>query len=153
MALIMAALWTAVIMAIMTVCGLGVWRLFLWISGRGIEQVRTSSQVAQINAHHARLQQLLEMEEKRKREAFQSTYTDLDGKRIYLNREQLQGFRAVCLKMLDLGANQQHTQASIRQHWRKRVIRWHPDQGGDAGLWLVRLRAYEALMEMGTEQN
>lgn len=151
MALILAALWSAGILAILCAFAFGTWKLFLWMAGRGVERVRTSTQAAQINALHAHLLHLLELEEKRKKEAEQSVFTGLDGKRISLNREEQRRFHAQCQHVLGLGFVEDTTQQVIRQHWRKQVLSWHPDQGGDPALWLVRQRAYDALMKMAAE--
>jgi hypothetical protein len=35
--------------------------------------------------------------------------------------------------------------------WRRSSLRWHPDQGGDHAAWLRRLRAYEALRQLGRD--
>ena len=150
MALILAALWSAGILAILCAFAFGTWKLFLWMAGRGVERVRTSTQAAQINALHAHLLHLIELEEKRKKEAEQSVFTNLDGKRISLSRQEQRRFQVDCQNVLGLNEVEGTTQQVIRRHWRKQVLRWHPDQGGDPGLWLVRQRAYDALMKMAT---
>jgi DnaJ domain len=35
----------------------------------------------------------------------------------------------------------------IRKHWRRQVIHWHPDRGGDVERWHQRLAAYQLLRE------
>ena len=35
--------------------------------------------------------------------------------------------------------------AEIRACWRRQLIHWHPDHGGDAELWHQRVQAYEQL--------
>ena len=153
MALIMAAVWSIGILGILCVCAFGTWQIFLWVSSRSVDRVRTSTQVEQINALHSRWLQRLEFEAQRKREAEKRAFTDLDGKRVYLNRQEQQEFKNECLQVLGLSTSQRYTKQSIRQHWRKHVLRWHPDQGGDSEIWLAKIRAYEALIKMEAKQN
>ena len=148
MALVMAAFWSAAILGILTAIAVATWRLFLWISERGIESVRTNSKAEQIGALHRRIQRLLELEEIRKKEVIRSTFTNLEGKRVYLSLDEKQRFKLECQQVLGLNSALKQDQKSIRQHWRRNVIQWHPDQGGDAERWLIKLRAYEALLKM-----
>lgn len=148
MALVVAAFWSAAILGILTAIAFATWKLFLWISERGIESVRINSQAERIGALHERLQRLLKLEEIRKKEAIKSTFTDLDGKRVFLNHEEKQRFKRECQQVLGINLELKQDQKSIRQHWRRNVIQWHPDQGGDAEKWLIKLRAYEALLKM-----
>lgn len=74
---------------------------------------------------------------------------DLDGRRRWLEQDQLEGFARSCWLALELQAP--CSMGELRRHWRRGSLRWHPDQGGDHESWLRRLRAYEALRQLGRD--
>jgi len=124
------------------------WRIFLALAARSIDSVRDRGQVDQVVVNHNRLLFLIEQERKRKVTEQKYRFTDLNGQAVYLTLVEQGLFRRECLMCLGLAAAERPKKKQVRNHWRKNVIRWHPDQGGDGQQWLVRLRAYEALMEM-----
>ena len=48
---------------------------------------------------------------------------------------------------VELGLPPGSSWSEIRDHWRRQVVRWHPDRGGDLQLWHQRLAAYRLLRE------
>jgi hypothetical protein len=124
------------------------WRLFIVLVTKGIDSVRDQTQVDRVISYHDRLQYLIELQRQRDLERKKNCFTDLSGKRIYLTTAEQQIFRGQCLQVLGLSAELTPKHKMVRSHWRKSVIKWHPDQGGDSKQWLIRLRAYEALMAM-----
>ena len=98
--------------------------------------------------NYNRLLFLIEQERRRKETEQKARFTDLSGQPVYLTLLEQGLFRRECLVSLGLVPSEKPKKKQVRSHWRKNVIRWHPDQGGDGQQWLVRLRAYEALMEM-----
>lgn len=76
---------------------------------------------------------------------------DLDGRRRWLERDQLEGFAHRCWQELGLAAP--CSPSELRRHWRRGSLRWHPDQGGDPEAWLRRLRAYEALRQLSRDAS
>ena len=79
----------------------------------------------------------------RQREARLQRVVDLDGEVRWLSPEQMQGFLRCCWSELELAEGSRWS--LVRQQWRRRSLRWHPDHGGDTALWLRKQRAYEAL--------
>jgi len=124
------------------------WRIFLALAARSIDSVRDRGQVDQVVVNHNRLLYLIEQERKRKVTEQKYRFTDLNGQTVYLTAAEQRIFRNQCLMCLRLVLVNPFTKTEVRSHWRKNVINWHPDQGGDVEQWLLRLRAYEALMLM-----
>ena len=48
---------------------------------------------------------------------------------------------------IQLGLPPGSSWSEIRKHWRRQVIYWHPDRGGDKELWHQRLAAYQFLLK------
>lgn len=144
----------AAILASLLVIGLAIvlagaaWKVFLAIAAWSIDSVRDRGQVDKVVVNHNRLLYLIAQEHKRKITEQKYRFTDLNGQTVYLTVAEQKIFKTECIISLGLALVEPFTKAEVRNHWRKNVINWHPDQGGDVDQWLVRLRAYEALMLM-----
>ena len=144
----------AAILASLLVIGLAIvlagaaWKVFLAIAARSIDSVRDRGQVDKVVVNHNRLLYLIAQERKRKITEQKDRFTDLNGQTVYLTVTEQKIFKTECIISLGLALVKPFTKAEVRNHWRKNVMNWHPDQGGDVDQWLVRLRAYEALMLM-----
>ena len=148
MGLIAAILASMGLIAVGIVLAGAAWQAFLTLASKSIEGVRNRGQVDQVTINYNRLLYLIELERQRKQTEQRSRFTDLNGQPVYLNMVEQGLFRRDCLVSLGLIPAEKPRKKQVRSHWRKQVIRWHPDQGGDGQQWLVRLRAYEALMAM-----
>ena len=148
MGLIAALLASVAVIAIAIVLAGAAWQAFLALAAKSIDSVRDRGQVDQVTMNYKRLLYLIEQERKRKETEQKARFTDLNGQPVYLTLVEQGLFRRECLVSLGLVPAEKPKKKQVRSHWRKNVIRWHPDQGGDGQQWLVRLRAYEALMAM-----
>ena len=148
MGLIAAILGSMAVIAFAIVLARAAWKAFLALASKSIDGVRDRGQVDRVSNHYQRLLYLIEQERLRKETEQKSRFTDLNGQPVYLNAIEQVLFRRECLVSLGLAPAEKPKKKQVRSHWRKNVIRWHPDQGGDGQQWLVRLRAYEALMAM-----
>ena len=148
MGLIAAILASMAVIALAIVLAGAAWQAFLALASKTIDGVRDRGQVDQVAANYNRLLYLIEQERKRKEAEQKARFTDLNGQPVYLTLVEQVFFRRECLVTLGLVPAEKPKKKQVRSHWRKNVIRWHPDQGGDGDQWLVRLRAYEALMAM-----
>lgn len=124
----------------------GLWILFLWLTSVALEGERAGEQVLLIRRRLQYTQDLLAAKAKAEREAQRRRVTDLDGHRQMMGLTELRVFRRECCR--ELGAELMASEQEIRKLWRRSVIKWHPDQGGDAEGWLRKLRAYEAIKQL-----
>jgi hypothetical protein len=120
------------------------WWLFVRLIDPLLERSRAELQHEQI------LRRLALQEERRRRLAREQQRLregrkvhDLEGKPLLLSPEDLPAFRRLCWQELELPAGS--SWAVVRRQWRRRSLRWHPDQGGETSAWLRKQRAYEAL--------
>lgn len=77
--------------------------------------------------------------------------TDLSGRPLLLQEDQIPAFHRLCCRELGLPASSGWAQ--IRSHWRRQSLRWHPDHGGDVDIWLRKNRAYEALRSLQSQRR
>lgn len=77
--------------------------------------------------------------------------TDLDGSTIRVPEEQLPLFRSRCCE--ELGIRPSASWSSIRRHWRRSSLSWHPDHGGSVEVWLRKQRAYQVLEVLHRSSN
>jgi hypothetical protein len=135
----LAALWWSISLAI---------SLTLALMDRATQYCRDGLAVERINsqarAHQHQLDTL-----RRKRQGW--CFTNLDGRKQWFERDQLEVFARSC--WLELGLSGPCSVSELRRHWRRSSLRWHPDQGGDNAAWLRRLRAYEALRQLGRDAS
>lgn len=148
MELVAATLASVGMIALTIVLARAAWQVFLVLSFKGIEGVRDRCQIAQVSMNHNRMLYLIEQERRRKQAEQKARFTDLNGQPVYLTLLEQGVFRRECLVCLGLDPAARPKTKQLRSHWRKHVISWHPDHGGNTQQWLMRLRAYEALMEM-----
>ena len=148
MELIAAILASILVIGLAIVLAGAAWKVFLAIAARSIDSVRDRGQVDKVVVNHNRLLHLIAQERKRKITEQKYRFTDLNGQTVFLTVAEQKIFKTECIISLGLALVKPFTKAEVRNHWRKNVINWHPDQGGDVDQWLVRLRAYEALMLM-----
>lgn len=148
MELIAAISASILVIALAIVLAGAAWKIFLAFAARSIDSVRDRGQVDKVQVNYNRFLYLIAQERKRKITEQKYRFTDLSGQTIYLTVAEQKIFKTECIISLGLALIKQFTKAEVRNYWRKNVINWHPDQGGDVEQWLVKLRAYEALMLM-----
>ena len=133
----LAALWLGISLAI---------SLTLALMDRATQYCRDGLAVDRIHSqareHQHRLNTL-----RRRRQGW--CFTNLDGRKQWFERDQLEVFARSC--WLELGLSGPCSLSELRRHWRRSILRWHPDHGGDNAAWLGRLRAYEALRQLGRD--
>lgn len=101
-----------------------------------------------LQAQGQRRQQALSRQRQRRRGWW---LADLNGRRVWLELNQLEPFSQRC--RAELGLSTPCSFSELRRHWRRSSLRWHPDQGGDTAAWLRRLRAYEALCQLSRDAS
>jgi hypothetical protein len=148
MGVVVSILASVGMIALAIVLARAAWQVFLVLASKSIDGVRDRGQVDQVCMNYNRLLDSIEQERRRKETEQKTLFTDLNGQPVYLTLVEQGLFRRECLMCMGLAPVERPTKKQVRSHWRKNVIRWHPDQGGDGQQWLVRLRAYEALMAM-----
>ncbi len=111
--------------------------------GLAVERIRLQAR------EHQRLLDAMARQRRRQHQGW--CLVDLDGRKRWLERDQLEGFARSC--WLELGLAAPCSPSELRRHWRRGSLRWHPDQGGDPEAWLRRLRAYEALRQLGRDAS
>ncbi|MFZ0407571.1 MAG: hypothetical protein WAM11_05610 [Cyanobium sp.] len=143
----MIPLLTAVVLTVAVLMGLwgvilGGWWLVLWLIDPLLERSRASVRHERIllSLQAWERQRQLQAQE-RSRQRLQ--VVDLDGQTQWMMPEELAAFHRRCWAELELGAGSPWL--LVRQQWRRRSLRWHPDHGGDPATWLRKQRAYEAL--------
>ena len=140
--LVAILLGTAAVLAGLWLLILAAWWLLLRLVDPLLERSRDALHRERIQRRHQdweRHRQTLVHQ----REARLQRVVDLDGQVRWLSPEQLRGFLCCCWSELELAEGSRWSQ--VRQQWRRRSLRWHPDHGGDTAVWLRKQRAYEAL--------
>jgi hypothetical protein len=118
--------------------------LNLWLMERWSQACRDAITIERLQWEGQRQQQALNRQ-RRSRRGW--SLVDLDGRTLALEASQLEPFARRC--RAELGLSGPCSVSELRHHWRRSSLRWHPDQGGDNEAWLRRLRAYEALRQLG----
>lgn len=142
MALLATLIGTAAVLA-------GLWLLIQagwWLTLRGLDPLLERSRDALRQERILRRQQEWERHRQalaRQRDERLERMVDLDGQVRWLPPEEIQAFLRCCWSELEL--EEGSAWSLVRQQWRRRSLRWHPDHGGDPALWLRKQRAYEAL--------
>ncbi|MEA5413647.1 hypothetical protein [Synechococcus sp. BA-132 BA5] len=122
--------------------------LYLLLMDRWSQTCRDAITSERLLQQGQRQQQALHRQRQRRRGW---SLVDLDGRPLALEASQLEPFARRC--RAELGLSGPCSVSELRRHWRRSSLRWHPDQGGDNGAWLRRLRAYEALRQLGRDPN
>lgn len=113
------------------------WWLYWWWMERWTEAVRDDLHAQRIAGQAEAYRQAVAVARRARR------FTDLDGSTIRVPEEQLPLFRARCCR--ELGVRPTASWSSIRRHWRRNSLEWHPDHGGAVEVWLRKQRAYQVL--------
>jgi hypothetical protein len=120
--------------------------LYLLLMERWSQNCRDAITSERLQEQGQRQQQALNRQ-RRRRHGW--SLVDLDGRRLALEATELEPFARRC--RAELGLSGPCSLSELRRHWRRSSLRWHPDQGGDHAAWLRRLRAYEALRQLGRD--
>ncbi len=120
--------------------------LYLLLMERWSQNCRDAITSERLQEQGQRQQQALNRQRRRRRGW---SLVDLDGRTLALEASQLEPFARRC--RAELGLSGPCSLSELRRHWRRSSLRWHPDQGGDNAAWLRRLRAYEALRQLGRD--
>ena len=120
--------------------------LYLLLMERWSQNCRDAITSERLQEQGQRQQQALNRQRRRPRGW---SLVDLDGRTLALEASQLEPFARRC--RAELGLSGPCSVSELRRHWRRSSLRWHPDQGGDHAAWLRRLRAYEALRQLGRD--
>jgi len=122
--------------------------LSLHLLERWTQTCRDAITSERLQALGQRRQQALNRQRQRRRGW---SVVDLDGRTLALDASELETFVRRC--RAELGLSGPCSLSELRRHWRRSSLRWHPDQGGDSETWLRRLRAYEALCQLGRDAS
>lgn len=122
--------------------------LSLLLMDRWSQNCRDAIASERLQQQGQRQQQALNQQRRRRRGW---SVVDLDGRTLALEASQLEPFAKLC--RAELGLSGPCSVSELRRHWRRSSLRWHPDQGGDNAAWLRRLRAYEALRQLGRDAS
>jgi hypothetical protein len=120
--------------------------LYLLLMERWSQNCRDAITSERLHEQSQRQQQALNQQRRRRRGW---SLVDLDGRTLALEAKELEPFARRC--RAELGLSGPCSVSELRRHWRRSSLRWHPDQGGDHAAWLRRLRAYEALRQLGRD--
>jgi hypothetical protein len=120
--------------------------LYLLLMERWSQNCRDAITSERLQEQGQRQQQALNQQRRRRRGW---SLVDLDGRTLALEAKELEPFARRC--RAELGLSGPCSVSELRRHWRRSSLRWHPDQGGDHAAWLRRLRAYEALRQLGRD--
>lgn len=137
------------IVAIVLIANLG-WWLVIKAIGPLLETARDLIRHEHIN----RLQDLRAEQQRRQqvvaaakaRELSRRKFVTPSGQTVLLDSLEQLSLKRNCLEELHLNSNANWP--AIKKAWRRQALIYHPDRGGDQGLWLRKLRAYEALEQM-----
>lgn len=138
------------IVAIVLIANLG-WWLVIQAIGPLLETARDLIRHEHIN----RLQDLRAEQQRRQqemvaaakaRELSRRKFVTPSGQTVLLDSLEQLSLKRNCLEELHLNPNANWP--AIKKAWRRQALIYHPDRGGDQGLWLRKLRAYEALEQM-----
>ncbi len=138
------------IVAIVLIANLG-WWLVIKAIGPLLETARDLIRHEHIN----RLQDLRAEQQRRQqemvaaakaRELSQRKFVTPSGQTVLLDSLEQLSLKRNCLEELHLNPNANWP--AIKKAWRRQALIYHPDRGGDQGIWLRKLRAYEALEQM-----
>jgi hypothetical protein len=122
--------------------------LYLLLMDRWSQNCRDAITSERLQEQGQRHQQALNQQRRRRRGW---SLVDLDGRTLALEAKELEPFARRC--RAELGLSGPCSVSELRRHWRRSSLRWHPDQGGDNAAWLRRLRAYEALRQLGRDAS
>lgn len=137
------------IVAIVLIANLG-WWLVIKAIGPLLETARDLIRHEHLN----RLQDLRAEQQRRQqvvaaakaRELSRRKFVTPSGQTVLLDSLEQLSLKRNCLEELHLNSNANWP--AIKKAWRRQALIYHPDRGGDQGLWLRKLRAYEALEQM-----
>ena len=138
------------IVAIVLIANLG-WWLVIKAIGPLLETARDLIKHEHIN----KLQDLRAEQQRRQqemvaaakaRELSRRKFVTPSGQTVLLDSLEQLSLKRNCLEELHLNSNANWP--AIKKAWRRQALIYHPDRGGDQGIWLRKLRAYEALEQM-----
>lgn len=126
------------------------WRVFETSAAALLERCQVALHQRRVEQRHRALQQAMRELEQRQLEQDRSRrIVDLDGQPRAISPGEWGFFLNRCLSELELEANLESLSwSTVRQHWRRQSLAWHPDRGGSVQAWLRKQRAYEALKEL-----
>lgn len=138
------------IVAIVLIANLG-WWFVIKIIGPLLETARDLIKYEHINKlQDLRAEQLRKQREMvaaaKARELSRRKFVTPSGLTVILDSLEQLSLKRNCLEELHLNPNANWP--AIKKAWRRQALIYHPDRGGDQGLWLRKLRAYEALEQM-----
>ena len=121
---------------------------------RGVVSENRDSRIRELylqecNLTSGRYEEQLRAEQRQLEQDRSRRIVDLDGQPRTISPGEWGFFLNRCLSELELEANLESLNwSTVRQHWRRQSLAWHPDRGGSVQAWLRKQRAYEALKEL-----
>ncbi len=124
------------------------WWIFVRVIDPLLEKARDGVKAEKINniydyQQRARAEWNAQMANQERLQRESKRFVTPDGRTVSLDLEGQRRLLWCCLEELELPNNASWKE--IKRGWRKQVLHWHPDRGGDPETWLIKLRSYEAL--------
>lgn len=127
------------------------WWLLLRLLDPLLERARVDVQAERVRKlqdwqlERARLHRIAAAQQ-RQRQASQRRFVTPEGEKVLLDGLEQLSLARRCRAELQLGSEADWP--AVKKAWRRLVLTYHPDRGGDPQVWLRKLRAYEALQQL-----